>query len=281
MRAYQWTVLLAGMPLWLLTGCGSAGAPVVETTEKAGCHYDAQCKGDRLCVAQVCVSPQYAAAYEEKMMKEGGVAPEAAPIAIPPAPEVAVHSTVGPAVDEKPAPVEKWDADSSSTDKPVSLYTPPPSQIQMQCSPMEIARCMKQCEEGDAVYCYAAAKAQENLPGASQNGEQILLAYTRACEGGFGAACVNIARMHFTGQHVKKSEATAFSMNKEACAKNDMYGCANAGLMAERGVGTKKSMSVSHEYRTKACSLGHADSCAAVEAAEQRMKEADAAAEWY
>jgi TPR repeat protein len=194
---------------------------------------------------------------------------------------VAVRSTDVPGVDETPAPVEKWNADEGSTDKPISLYVPPPSQIQMQCSPREIARCMKTCEEGDAAYCYAAAKAQENLPRASQNGEQILQAYTRACEGGFGAACVNIARMYFTGQHVEKSEATAFSMNKQACAKNDMYGCANAGLMAEKGVGTNRSMSVSHDYRTKACRLGHADSCAAVEAAEQRMKEADAAADWF
>ncbi|MBN2528129.1 MAG: sel1 repeat family protein [Deltaproteobacteria bacterium] len=196
--------------------------------ETGGCTNDVQCKGDRVCIAGACVSPQYAEEYEARYMASAGV-------------------------------TEQNEATGNHI---IEVQVPPSPNRQVKCRFNRIERCMKKCAAGDLESCYSVGKLYENHPDASRAAEYAEYAYRKACDGGDDFSCILLSRIYFVGVMVERNLAVAFSLNVDACGMKNMYACVNAAVMVENGVGVEANPDLAAEYYTQACILGSDDACA-------------------
>ena len=204
---------------------------VVEKTEDSpvGCTSDSQCKGDRVCIAGACVSPQYAADYEAKFMASAGVAE-------------GVES-----VNENPI---------------IEVQLPPNVKRKLTCKSDNMSRCMKKCDGGNLSSCYSVGKIYETHPDSPNASQYGVYAYRKACDGGDALSCVLLSRMYFVGNLVEQNLGLAFSLNVDGCVLKNMYACANAAVFLENGIGVDQNADMAAEYYTQACIYGHDPSCA-------------------
>ena len=209
---------------------------VVSDGGSGGCTRDNQCKGERVCIAGTCVSPQYAAEYEARYMASAGMSDEA------------------PA--ENPI---------------IEVMLPPLENRKLQCKKRNITRCMKDCDSGDLASCYAVGRIYENHPEDPNASNYGVYAYRKACDGGDAASCVLLSRWYFMGLIVGQNLGVAFSLNVDGCVQKNMYACANAAVFLENGIGVEQNVNMAAEYYTEACIAGHDPSCAKAKATDEEM----------
>ncbi|MBN2341920.1 MAG: sel1 repeat family protein [Deltaproteobacteria bacterium] len=194
-----------------------------------GCTHDNQCKGDRVCIAGTCVSPQYADEYEARYMASAGVTQSVTPM--------------------ENSPI-------------IDVEVPPVPKKKLRCQKRNVTRCMKKCDKGDMDSCFAVGRIYETFEDEPNHVKFSLYAYRKACDGGHAVACVVLSRMYFSGTLVERNYGIAFSLNVDGCALQNMYACANAALFLENGIGTDRNPGRAAEYYANACIFGHDASCA-------------------
>ncbi|HVV86436.1 MAG TPA: tetratricopeptide repeat protein, partial [Kofleriaceae bacterium] len=154
-------------------------------------------------------------------------------------------------------------------------------------------------DAGGGPLCPTAADCFEVAARAFLTGEQPLMmtAYGRACDGGHGLACIQMAgfvddpagaeelRRHGvanfrascaagtaldcaylgialeTGQGVARDEKAAVAAYRQACKANEPLGCFNLGGMEREGRGTKLDRKAAHRDYQHACDLGDDGAC--------------------
>ena len=199
-----------------------------------GCTRDSQCKGERVCIAGTCVSPQYAAEYEAKYMASAGVGPGVGGVGN----EAAAGNPI------------------------IEVLLPPLENRKLQCKKADVVRCMKECDSGNLASCYAVGRIYENHPENPKAPKYGVYAYRKACDGGDAVSCIRLSRWYFMGLIVGQNLGVAFSLNVDGCVQKNMYACVNAAVFLENGVGVEKNVSMAAEYYPQACIAGHDPSCA-------------------
>lgn len=201
-------------------------APAVDTA--GGCNRDTQCKGDRVCVAGNCVSPQYAEAYEAQFLSETGMTPE---------PEKPENSAI------------------------IEVKVPPSSNRKLSCRKKQVNQCMSKCDKGDMDSCYSAGRIYETSPKRVDAVNFAVYAYSKACDGGDALSCLYLSRMYFNGDLLTRNLDMAFILNLRGCELKNMYACINAAVFLENGIGVEKDAEQAATRFTEACILGDDQSC--------------------
>ena len=83
----------------------------------------------------------------------------------------------------------------------------------------------------------------------------------RACSGGDGRACTDVARSFSTGSVIAKDEVKAAEFGERACALNDAEGCFDLSRAFAWGSGVPRDEERANALRAKACELGFAEAC--------------------
>ncbi|MBN2717076.1 MAG: sel1 repeat family protein [Deltaproteobacteria bacterium] len=205
----------------------AADAPV-------GCTHDTQCKGERVCIAGTCVSPQYAEEYEARVM----------------------------------ASARKTESQTPADNPIIEVLLPPATKRPLRCKQKQITRCMKQCDEGNLESCYDVGKIYETHPEDLNGARFGVYAYRKACDGGDAISCILLSRMYFVGAIVEQNLGLAFSLNVDGCVLKNMYACANAAVFLDNGIGVEQNSDMAAEYFTQACIYGHDPSCAKAKATD-------------
>ena len=109
------------------------------------------------------------------------------------------------------------------------------------------------CTNGDAEGCYWLA--EENLPKKGDPAEQDYLLLARACEGDFGQACADLARVHLQ-RATNFDEEIAAGHLENACDNGHFESCRDLSTMYLQGKGVEadpeKARELAQRYRTNA-----------------------------
>lgn len=115
------------------------------------------------------------------------------------------------------------------------------------------------CDKGHPVSCYDVGSAlMKETPIRT---EEMLRAFSRACDGGYLDGCVNRGWAYEMGKGMEPNPAQAYVEYARACDAGSALGCNNMGLLLEKGRGTEKNDAAAFAAYTKACNQRHADGC--------------------
>lgn len=204
---------------------------VLTPPTEGGCHYDVQCKTDRLCVNGRCVSP----AVAEQM-------------------ELRILASLNPSA----AFAYKRSLAMSSKDQALEPSVPPENTTAKKYNARQ---CVARCEKGREDGCYAAGVLYETGQDVVVNNQFAADSYKKACMLGSMSGCVRLGNMFFYGKHSDANYETAHALYLQACNEKDMYGCANIAMLFQLGLGVKQDLQKSKDYFNQACELGHDISC--------------------
>lgn len=83
----------------------------------------------------------------------------------------------------------------------------------------------------------------------------------RACLGGDGKACTDLARSYSTGSIIAEDDVKAAEFDERACALDDGEGCFDLSRAYAWGSGVARDEDRARTLRKKACELGFAEAC--------------------
>lgn len=129
----------------------------------------------------------------------------------------------------------------------------------------------KACDGGFAAACYniAIMMEQGELP---RDAKQVLATYDKACDKGDARACSNAGFMYINGDGAPLDQEMGRALFEKSCTLKHGEGCYNLGNVYESGAGVEKDLAKALEYYTLACSLDHKKACDAVKAAKSPKK---------
>lgn len=142
-------------------------------------------------------------------------------------------------------------------------------------TPRSIARATeyfrKACDGGFAAACYniAIMMEQGELP---RDAKQVLATYDKACDKGDARACSNAGFMYINGDGAPLDQEMGRALFEKSCTMKHGEGCYNLGNVHESGAGVEKDIAKAIEYYTLACSLDHKKACDALKTAKDPKK---------
>ena len=141
------------------------------------------------------------------------------------------------------------------------VLVPASSDGSVICSPGDVEKCVRKCEQGMAAYCYAVGQFYEPLFMKDEHTQFALFGFQKACEAGISDACVALGSIFYNGRLVPPQHEKAYHFSQKACDLKNSAGCANAARFAARGIGVSQNASLAKTLYDKACQLGHGPSC--------------------
>lgn len=121
---------------------------------------------------------------------------------------------------------------------------------------------LSKCERGNPRSCYAAAVALLGREPLDEFAEKAATYLEKACRGGHGQACVELAYLHKEGLGVAYDLALVQMYREKACAAGNFVGCHCLAWDHMKGKdGAPEDEKQSQMYFRKACDLGWSNAC--------------------
>jgi TPR repeat protein len=118
-------------------------------------------------------------------------------------------------------------------------------------------KCVTFCEEGIVKACNNVGQAYL----AASDYARATSLFRRACDGGDGNGCTNLARQYRYGRGVGRDESEAAKLNAHGCDLGAFGSCNNLGDQYETGAGVPASLDQAIALYERACSHAFAFGC--------------------
>ncbi len=119
----------------------------------------------------------------------------------------------------------------------------------------------KACELNNGFGCANLANLYYQGKGVKQNFHKAFKLYEKACDLNYMVACHNVGFMYNEGQGVRQDFVNARKYYEKACNANNAMACNNLGVLYDNGQGVKQNKSTAKKYTGKACDLGNQNGC--------------------
>jgi TPR repeat protein len=140
------------------------------------------------------------------------------------------------------------------------------------CKFGDVARCIEQCQTGDAHACNAMGVIFEYGRQGTPDSAIASGFYSRACDTNYAPACTNLAWLYSLGHGVPRDAnqamllfTRAFDSSRLACRRGDGHGCMMAGELLLLGKVEAKEDDSALAMFQLACAQGESEGCAYVE----------------
>jgi len=121
----------------------------------------------------------------------------------------------------------------------------------------------KACTGGDGRACYELARMLiSSLPGLKNDEARAAGLFQRACDSGYPNGCSFLADFYLKGTAVPKDPVRAAVLFRRACDGGHGYGCAKTGETFETGRGAVRDEARATALYTRGCNLKNMDACA-------------------
>lgn len=128
---------------------------------------------------------------------------------------------------------------------------------------------VSKCGRGNPRSCYEVAVAYLGREPLDEFAEKAAPYLEKACRGGDGQACVELAHLHVEGLGVAYDLALVQMYREKSCAAGSFVGCFHLGYDYQSGSeGAPKDGKQSQMYFQKACDLGWTPACGKIEDSE-------------
>jgi uncharacterized protein len=112
------------------------------------------------------------------------------------------------------------------------------------------------CDGGIGSACSNLADAL-----ADRDGKRATELYEKACTLGFPSACTEVAGNYINGEHVAKDTLKALALFQKGCDGGDALGCAGVGFVYSSGEGITRDLITAVRSFKKSCDMGEMRGC--------------------
>jgi len=120
----------------------------------------------------------------------------------------------------------------------------------------------KACAQNDLTACNEiGASYGRGVQGFEKNLDQAKKHYTKACDGGLGESCNNLAMMAYSGEAGAKDPVAARQLAQKSCELKSFNGCANYSVFLYSAVGGEVDLEAARSAAKLACDGGSVEGC--------------------